>query len=158
MTHIISVICWRHLVHISVYMYMRLNAIICWLSFQQVHSTLVIHKTKETAAMATVLPMGCEPPGKNDPTPSLGRSKRTAASWTESYFCGDRDWKVAAFQDTVECMGFGPIFDAGSPWVRRAFWITIVLLGWLLAVYQCVQQMEAYFEWPVSSVVDIRYV
>ena len=86
---------------------------------------------------------------------SPGSSKDAPASHMGSLLCGVRHWEVPAFQDAVECMGLGPIFDAGSPWVRRLFWTTVVILGWVLAVYQIVQQIQVYFQWPVSTMVDI---
>ena len=98
-----------------------------------------------------------EMPRNNSTKPSSGRYKNTPKSRMDSLLCGGGGWKVPAFQDAVECMGLGPIFDTGSPWIRRTFWFIVVCLGWVLAVYQIAEQIQVYFGWPVSSMVDIRY-
>ena len=97
-----------------------------------------------------------EAPGKDSSASSSVKSKPTLTSRMDSLLCGHRGWEAPEFQDAVECMGLGPIFHAGSPWFRRMFWIIVVILGWVLGFYQIIQQIQVYFQWPVTSMVDIR--
>ena len=58
----------------------------------------------------------------------------------------------------MEVNGIHVILDGISPMPRRVFWALVVCGGTCLAMYQVFLQLEMFFQYPVSSSVDIRYI